>query len=213
MAWDCATGTGQAAIILVEYFDQIIATDASSRQIAHARMHPKISYRVASADNSGIKTASIDLITIAQSLHWFDTAAFYRECRRVLKPGGAIAAWCYGQPRIPDHTAADSLLSRFYHEVIGAYWPSERQHVEAGYQTLPFVCGEIETPEFSMKARYSLQGLAGYISTWSATQAYIRDRQQDPVPALMTEMHSLLPEDLELSIRWPLSLRVALPHS
>ena len=34
---------------------------------------------------------SIDLVFSAQALHWFDRPAFYRECGRVLKPGGAVA--------------------------------------------------------------------------------------------------------------------------
>jgi methylase of polypeptide subunit release factors len=31
LAWDCATGSGQAALGLVKYFNQVIATDASEQ--------------------------------------------------------------------------------------------------------------------------------------------------------------------------------------
>lgn len=36
LAWDCATGSGQSALGLVDYFDRVIATDASEAQIAAA---------------------------------------------------------------------------------------------------------------------------------------------------------------------------------
>ena len=35
-AWDCGTGNGQAAIGLADFFDEVIATDASARQIEYA---------------------------------------------------------------------------------------------------------------------------------------------------------------------------------
>ena len=37
LGWDCATGNGQAAVALAPYFSAIIATDASQKQIDHAR--------------------------------------------------------------------------------------------------------------------------------------------------------------------------------
>ena len=44
MAWDCATGSGQAAYGLTPFFDQIIATDASENQISNSKQHQKIKY-------------------------------------------------------------------------------------------------------------------------------------------------------------------------
>src|SRR6476659_9240028 len=37
LAWDCATGNGQAAVALAEVFERVIATDASEKQIANAQ--------------------------------------------------------------------------------------------------------------------------------------------------------------------------------
>src|ERR1043166_5276419 len=76
-AWDCATGNGQAAVALAEHFKHVIATDASAEQIAHAKPHDRVDYRVATAEESGLPDASIDLTTVAQALHWFDLSAFY----------------------------------------------------------------------------------------------------------------------------------------
>jgi ubiquinone/menaquinone biosynthesis C-methylase UbiE len=95
-AWDCATGNGQAAVGLAEYFKTVIGTDASADQIANATPHPKIRYSVVPAEKSGLTAQSMDLITVAQSAHWFDLDRFYSEVRRVLRPGGCVALWCYG---------------------------------------------------------------------------------------------------------------------
>lgn len=67
--WDGATGSGQAAVDLARYFRQVIATDASAKQLAEAPARPNIDYRVAQAETSGLASASVDLITVAQTLH------------------------------------------------------------------------------------------------------------------------------------------------
>ena len=77
LAWDCATGSGQAALDLAPHFARVIATDASAAQIATAPAHPGVEYRLAPAEASGLADASIDLITVAQALHWFDLERFY----------------------------------------------------------------------------------------------------------------------------------------
>ncbi len=93
--WDCATGTGQSARSLSNYFSEIIATDASKTQIENAIETSGVTYRIAKAEKSGIESNSIDLITVAQALHWFNMDAFSKEANRVLKNGGIIAVWSY----------------------------------------------------------------------------------------------------------------------
>ena len=66
-------------------FDRVIATDASEKQIANAQSHEIVEYRVAPAENSGIGSETLDLVMVAQALHWFDLDRFYGEVRRVLK--------------------------------------------------------------------------------------------------------------------------------
>jgi ubiquinone/menaquinone biosynthesis C-methylase UbiE len=95
VAWDCATGNGQAAVALVEHFDRVIATDVSAEQIRHAAQHPQIEYRVASAEESGLDDRSVDVATVASALHWFDLDCFYSEATRVIRPQGLLAAWTY----------------------------------------------------------------------------------------------------------------------
>ena len=182
LAWDCATGSGQAAVALASRFDRVIATDASAGQIASATPHPRVEYRVAPAEASGLPPASVDLLTVAQALHWFDRPVFYEEARRVVRPGGVVSAWTYGHPSI-DEPRADAVLQRFYSETVGSFWPEERALVDAGYRTIEFPFAEVVPPAFEMETRWTLDSLVGYVSTWSAVTRFRQERKEDPVPA------------------------------
>src|SRR3989338_1942029 len=98
LAWDCATGNGQAAVMLSSFFQHVIATDISPRQIDLVTLKPNIDYRVLPAEKTNLSPASVDLVTVAQSLYYLQLNEFYEEARRVLKPNGVLAAWCYGLP-------------------------------------------------------------------------------------------------------------------
>src|SRR5205823_14427789 len=142
LAWDCATGNGQAAVALAGEFEHVVATDASEKQITNTTPHPRVEYRIAPAENSGIDSNTIDLVTIAQALHWFDLDRFYSEAQRVLKPRGVLAAWVYSLLRTAP--AIDAVVNHYYSNVVGAFWPAERALVEK-FDQLPFPFPEIAT--------------------------------------------------------------------
>lgn len=209
LAWDCATGSGQAAAGLATHFKQVHATDASAAQIASATPHLHVDYAVAPAEASGLEDASCDLITVAQALHWFDLPRFLDEARRVLRPSGVLAVWCYGPHRL-DTPGLDAINRHFYEHIIGPYWPPERALVASAYRTLEFPgFDELPPPTFELSHDWPLDALLGYMGTWSATQGYRRVTGEDPMPAMRAR---LLPEWGGLTqprpIRWPLALRV-----
>jgi SAM-dependent methyltransferase len=211
-AWDCAAGNGQATLALAARFARVTATDASAAQIAQAPLHPGVTYRVALAHESGLPDASVDLVTVAQALHWIELDRFYDEARRVLVPNGLIAVWCYGLQRVDDE-AIDRRLQHFYHSVVGPYWAPERALVEAGYRSVPFPFDELRPPAFDMAHDWLLSELLAYLRTWSATLAFIRARGIDPVTAFGAELASLWGADQRRRrVRWPLSLRIGRPR-
>ena len=207
VAWDCATGSGQAARGLARRFGRVVATDASAEQIAAAPPHPRVEYRVAPAQSSGLAARSVDLVTVAQALHWFDRPAFYGEAERVLRPGGLLAVWTYGHPSL-DPPEADALLQEFHSGTVGPYWPPERALVDAGYRTIEFPFPEVDPPPFEMETRWTLAALLGYVATWSATTRFRGARGFDPVPALGEALARPWGDPEEARrIRWPLTLR------
>jgi len=206
VAWDCATVNGQAALPLAERFEQVIATDASAAQIEHAATDPRIEYRVAPAESSGLPAASIDLVTVAQSLHWFDFERFYDEVRRVLVPEGVLAVWTYGDPELED-PARNDALRRFSRQTLGTYWPPERQLVWESYRTIPFPFRRIPTPPFVIERSWSLDDLMGYVRTWSASERYRKLHGEDSVSALAEAMGRLGgAADNRHLVRWPITL-------
>lgn len=205
-AWDCATGSGQAALGLAPHFRQIIATDASAEQIRHAEAHPAIDYRVAPAEASGLADRSVDLVAVAQAAHWFDLPRFYAEVARVLKPGGVLALWGYGRMELPGDM--DAPFRRFYSETVGPWWPPERALIDDAYRSLEFPFAEIGAPAFFIEVEWSLHRLMDYLSTWSAVKRYQTAQGLDPLPALGAELAPLWGDpDTTRRLQWPLFLR------
>jgi len=207
LAWDCATGSGQAATGLAQRFRRVIATDASAQQITSAIRHPNIEYRVAAAEQSGLDDRSVDLCTVAQSLHWFDLDTFYAEVNRVLVAGGVLAIWSYNLLSVTP--ALDAVIGRLYHDILGPWWPTQRQLVERGYADIPFPFEPLPSPQFEMHAQWRLAQLTAYLRTWSATQRYLREQGEDPVAVVEPELQAAWGEpDLVRRVQWPLVLRM-----
>jgi len=207
LVWDCGTGNGQAAHGLAAHFRRVVATDASAAQIAQARPHDRIEYFVAHAEQSPLPDCSVDLVTVAQALHWLDLDRFYPEVRRVARPGSVLACWCYELSTVDEQV--DAVINRYYKEIVGPYWPPERELVESGYRTLPFPFEELTAPSFRMVASWDLHHLMGYLGTWSATARYRADRGQDP----LNEVRQALADawghpDRVREVTWPLRLRI-----
>jgi SAM-dependent methyltransferase len=206
LAWDCATGSGQAAVGLATVFDRVIATDASEKQIANAQPHPRVEYRLSPAENSGLQSATVDLIMVGQALHWFDLDGFYREARRILKDKGVLAASAYNLLEIDP--PIDEIVRRYYHEVVGPFWAPERKVVET-FAEIPFPFHEIRLPKFEMRAQWNLDHLIGYLRTWSASQRFMEAKHTDPVEQINESLRTAWGDATQTrKIIWPLTIRV-----
>ena len=208
LAWDCGTGNGQAAVGLASVFDRVIATDASEKQIANAQSHERVDYGVAPAENSGIGSETVDLIMVAQALHWFDLDRFYAEARRVLKPGGILAASAYNLLNV--EPAIDEVVNRYYYEVVGPFWPPERKLIER-FTGLPFPFHKVDAPKFEMTAQWNLDHLHGYLRTWSSTQRFIAAKGSDLLEQIIDELHAVWGDSQQTrKVTWPLILRIGI---
>jgi len=205
-AWDCGTGNGQAAVGLAAHYDQVIATDPSKQQLVSAFPHARVHYRMASAEYPGLEPDCVDLVTVAQAVHWFERSAFYAQVREVLRPGGALAAWCYSLCHI--EPAIDAAVQAFYTGEIGPYWPPERALIDDGYSTLEFPFKEIPVPALSMQMRWTLEQFLAYLRTWSAVQKFISKNGRDPVITLNIQLERLWGgSGVIKTVSWPLHIR------
>ncbi len=204
-AWDCATGNGQVAQRLARDFEIVHATDISAQQLQQAVALPNIQYELQPAEATTFPDAYFDLITVGQALHWFNFEAFFREVKRVAKPGALFTAWGYGHIFIDP--AIDPHIRHFYENVVGPYWDERRRLVEDGYSNLSFPFETLSHPDFAIEANWKRQQLEGYLESWSATQGFIRARQFNPVQELSRNIKDLWPDDKIIRVVFPIFLK------
>jgi len=206
LAWDCGCGNGQATLDLAAHFRQVLATDPSPQQLAEAPPRANVRYRAAAETDALIASGSVDLVTAAQAAHWFDAARFHHEVKRVLKPGGVLAVWTYGLPRV--NAAVDACVNEFHGAIVGRYWPPERVHVDTGYRDLPFPFPDLPVPELVHATEWTLEQLLQHLGTWSAVK-YFRERNgADPIELIRAPLHAAWgDENVVIPVRWPISLR------
>jgi ubiquinone/menaquinone biosynthesis C-methylase UbiE len=166
-----------------------------------------VRYERAHAEALPVADASVSLIAVAQAVHWFDFERFHAECRRVLVPGGIVAAWTYTVFRAGD--PLDAVVDRFYHDTIGPYWPPEREYVQQHYRTIPFPWPELTPPVFTLQTDWTLEQVLGYFASWSSVQRY-KDAHagSDPLRAVGDELAAIWPAGRTVRLDWPLYLRV-----
>jgi ubiquinone/menaquinone biosynthesis C-methylase UbiE len=201
-AWDCGTGNGQVAQVLCRHFENVDATDISSKQLEYAYRAKNITYQVCEAENTPFLESQFDLITVAQALHWFDFDRFYTEVRRVARHKGIVAVWGYTLCLV--NNVIDECILDFYSNIVGPYWDAERRHIENEYRDIPFPFSAEVFPEFFTKTEWTLGELVGFIRTWSATQKYIREKKEDPVNGLIQELMPMWNPEKKKQIRFPI---------
>lgn len=207
LAWDCGTGNGQAAVDLAAFFDRVIATDPSEQQINNAMVHDKVSYAVAKAEEAPLNDNSVDLLTVATALHWFDFDRFYPEAKRVMKPDAVIAAWAYGNPA--GEPEINALIDQLHDNILGDYWLVENRLSENNYQNVPFPFEEIKGPEFKIEKLLNFEELTGLFNTWSAVQRYKDKNGSNPVQLIENELLLIWGDKEEPKLfTWQLALRV-----
>ena len=204
-AWDCGTGNGQVALKLAERFKTVYGTDISEKQLALAPKKDNIIYRKERAEQTSFPDHSIDIITVAQAIHWFDFESFYAEVRRVAAPGALFAAWTYSLLRLTP--VINEVIDHFYWNITHPYWDKERALVDAGYKTIPFPFKEIQVPAIDIVKSYNINQLIGYLRTWSGVQHYIETEKKDPMELVLKDLEKAWGNNETLPVHWPVHVR------
>ena len=206
LAWDAATGSGQAAIGLASRFARVVATDVSASQLSHAKPHPRIEYRVGSAEDSGLPASSVDVAVAAAAIHWFDLDRFYAEVGRVIRPGGVLAAWSYHVAHVSPPLG--EILRPFYEGLVGPYFAAGARMVDARYTGLKLPGDELTPPPLSVSVRWSAEDVLRFIRTWSGVHAYVAAKNEDPVDRIATAIRDAF-GDRAFDLSFPLYIRAA----
>jgi SAM-dependent methyltransferase len=189
LAWDCGAGSGQASVALARHFAAVHASEPSGEQLAQAEAAAGIAYKCERAEDVSLPDASVDLALAAQALHWFDLDSYYAQVRRVLKPGGVLAAvgydWMYVDPAI------DAAVSDLLMPPLEAHWAPQNFLLWAGYRSIPFPGTEVRLGAFAMHLDWSFDEVRGYVMSWSALRALQAAGGEAPVLAALDELASL----------------------
>ena len=205
LAVDVGTGNGQAAVALAAHFERVIGVEPSDGQRANATPAPNVTYRPGTAEATGLDAASADLLTVAQAIHWFKHDAFFKEVRRVVRPQGLLAFWCYGLTTISPEV--DAAVHVYYEDLLGPYWEPERKMVEQGYRNIAVPFNPITVPPFEMQLSWTFEHLLGYLGTWSPRKPFLAQKGQDALELAFPRLREAWGAHGERPVRWPLSVR------
>ncbi|MDP1727228.1 MAG: methyltransferase domain-containing protein, partial [Bacteroidota bacterium] len=192
--------------MLAPYFNEVFASDISQKQLDQAIPNNKIRYATEPSDACSLPDKSVDLITVAQALHWFHFEHFFAEAKRVLKPGGIIATFAYGFLKIDE--PIEKIIEHFYKHVIGSYWDAERRHVENEYKDIPFPFDEIAIGKFEVHYQWSAADLLGYLSTWSAVQHHLKATGLNPITLITDAITLAYGNNKTLPLSFPVFTKV-----
>ena len=175
LAWDCGAGSAQTSGSLAGRFAQVIATDASMRQLANASAPDRVRLVAAAAEEAPLRDHCADLVTVSAAVHWFDRPRFFAEVRRVARPGAILAVWSYYQSLI--EPAIDAVLMRYASEVVGSLWSPGMELNQRAYRGLELPFEPLQWPTIHAEGRMRLEDLLQYMRTWSASQEWQRTRE------------------------------------
>ena len=159
---------------------------------------------------SGLADHSVDLVTVAQAFHWFDHDRFFAEAKRVLRPAGVLAIWCYELCAVTPE--CDAVIDTLYRDIVGNYWPPERAMIEDGYAGVQMPGTPIALTALDMNLKWRAADMLGYLRTWSACQRFEAERGRDPVNDIATRLVAAWGPAAR-RVLWPLQIRVCRPNT
>jgi len=209
MAWDCATGNGQAAVQLAPIFDKVIGTEISQAQLDNAEKKPNIEYYNSPSEHTPFADNSFDLITIATAYHWFNHTLFYNEATRVGKNNAIVAAWTYNTIHTDDGDLK-KVYDDFYDNITKPYWEPERKWVDEEYKSIPFGFDPLPIKNFETVVEWNREQFKGYLGTWSAVRKFTDSKGFSPLNLIENKIDDTWKEKETKTIVFPICLRLGI---
>lgn len=224
--WEPGCGSGQATRGLAAHFARVHASDPSAQQIAAhwasrggAVPEPRspgrgridsgpanVSLAVEPGERTRLPDASVQLVAVAQALHWFDHDRFFAECDRVLTPGGVLAAWGYADFIAPEGMV-DAVAA--FRARVEPYWPPERAQVDTRYAGYAWPFPALPAPDLWLEAELSFTHFLRYLSSSSASARCLAGTGDDPVARHAAGLSAAWGAAGDTrTLRWPLFLHL-----
>uniref|UniRef100_A0A914XEM7 Methyltransferase type 11 domain-containing protein n=1 Tax=Plectus sambesii TaxID=2011161 RepID=A0A914XEM7_9BILA len=195
LAVDVGCGTGLSTMKLAEGVtsNKWVGMDISETQIEEAkRQHAdkKIEFLVHNSDKGlPFGDGEVDLITVVQAAHWLNLDVFFKECERVLRPGGVVALCAYGivRPIVPglndeQNRSLTKLIRKLNDDLqVAGFWETNRERLVNDYNdvNLPFADQLVyrEDAEIFLQKQSTISDFLNYIDSWSALTNSKNDTQ------------------------------------
>jgi SAM-dependent methyltransferase len=129
---DLGTGVGFLALRFAEQGADVTGIDIAPGQIEQARAEAPVrglraDFRVARAEDSGLPSASFDVITASQCWLYFDATRMIAEAQRLLRPRGLLMTshLCWLPRQEPIARMSEELIQRHNPAWTSADWSGE----------------------------------------------------------------------------------------
>ncbi|MGA8162464.1 MAG: class I SAM-dependent methyltransferase [Acidobacteriaceae bacterium] len=186
---DIAAGTGLLSEIFLGAGYRVIAVEPNAEMRAACasltRDFPQLNVVDGTAEATGLADHSIDLITVAQAMHWFDLDKARAEFVRIVKPGGWCAVLYNNRPPGGDafHEGYEHLLREFGID----YTTVKQQHMGRKRLAAFFAPSPMECTALLNEQSFDLEGLEGRV----LSSSYMPQRGHPRFAAMRAAIQSL----------------------
>jgi SAM-dependent methyltransferase len=196
---DLGAGTGRASLAMAALGWRVTAIEPGRPMLEQLRGRASedglvVATVQASAEETGLDPASVDLATAGQAFHWFDKERAVAEMARIVRPGGGVALFWNvrdeeASPFVADYHAL--LEARFGDADTGRYLqagrPSGQEATRRAFQGLASF-----NPLEKIELRHQLTMSAEEFTGMAFTASYIRALSDDEQVRFRADLAALL---------------------
>jgi SAM-dependent methyltransferase len=167
---DVASGTGVFTRLLLENGNSVFAIEPNTEMreagVHQLEAYPRLVSLAGTAEETTLRSASVDFVTSAQAAHWFDLPLARAEFVRILRPEG----WCVLIWNERDTTSTPFL--REYEQLLLTYGTDYK---DVRHERTTDMIHEFFAPAshlervFGLRQQFDYQGVSGRL--WSSSYA------------------------------------------
>lgn len=195
---DLGAGTGRASLAMAALGWWVIAVEPGgpmlNQLVAGATtLGLAVDTVQATAEQTGLPSASVDVATAAQAFHWFDKPAALAEMARIVRPGGGIALFwnVRDEKRSPFVAEYHRILERYGGVAEGRYLQAGRASGRSGTREALEGAAGFEAPQLH-ELHHALSASASAFIGMAFTASYIRALEPAAQERFRAEALSLL---------------------